>query len=544
MGDLWLKGDLEGECVGTPTQGRGSSASARWYKLELKSAVVRNWVEVAGPPSDKRAGKKPFKQDTLVDVTMAAVAPGAADEVHTLNNLEVWDWDLRQHTEGAGETRGTLVGTVYARVSDGNDAPKRAATAAGKATPLMQDTVDRWGCLGVLLALLVVAWLWWNCGPFTALLWSVVVGGSYVMWRLRQRGVVDRRWFLVGLHGVLGLALLALAFGVTLELVDPVLMTTCGSGDGLRVLLVALGVVASSLLMLAWPLRWMWLVWTLLMVMWCGRSRTDCTAQWGGQVIQAIKGVTPELSEVERRLGVTRKPAGAVADGGVEDGGPGVKGQGAGGANDTPTSGTIGNATGGGGGGGTEPGDVDRAGKGTGGGDTMKPTTPPESVGGGGEGTPDEDQQAVERAASEPRMTVEEALQDPEKFFGNNNQRVTLSGDVLFEFDEDKLRPTAQPKLRQVARLLRMNARKKVVLEGHADTIGGNRYNQDLSERRAQAVRTWLVQEAHINPAQVETVGYGANRPLVPRSKSPAAQQPNRRVEIRVLDQGDTPKAR
>ena len=73
-----------------------------------------------------------------------------------------------------------------------------------------------------------------------------------------------------------------------------------------------------------------------------------------------------------------------------------------------------------------------------------------------------------------------------------------------------------------------------MLLEGHADTIGGDQYNQDLSERRAQAVRRWLVDQAHLSPLQIDTVGYGNARPLVPSSKSPAAQQANRRVEVLV----------
>lgn len=110
-----------------------------------------------------------------------------------------------------------------------------------------------------------------------------------------------------------------------------------------------------------------------------------------------------------------------------------------------------------------------------------------------------------------------------------------LSGDLLFEFDEDVLRPAATPKLTQVAKLLRLDPQKRVLLEGHADTIGGDAYNQTLSERRAAAVRTWLIDEAHINPSQIDTVGFGSSRPIVPASKGPAAQQPNRRVEVRVL---------
>jgi outer membrane protein OmpA-like peptidoglycan-associated protein len=131
-------------------------------------------------------------------------------------------------------------------------------------------------------------------------------------------------------------------------------------------------------------------------------------------------------------------------------------------------------------------------------------------------------------------MSVEEALRDPTPF--REGTRVTLSGDLLFKFDEDRLKPGAEAKLQEVARLLRLDPAQRVLLEGHADTVGGEQYNQSLSERRAEAVRAWLVEQAHINPLRIDTVGYGSARPLVPASRSPAEQGPNRRVEVLVVD--------
>lgn len=131
-------------------------------------------------------------------------------------------------------------------------------------------------------------------------------------------------------------------------------------------------------------------------------------------------------------------------------------------------------------------------------------------------------------------MSVEDALREPSAFF-SGDQRVTLAGDLLFQFDEDVVRESAAPKLNQLARLLRLDPQKRVLLEGNSDTIGGDQYNQTLSERRAEAVREWLVSRAHINPSQIDTVGYGSSRPVVSPSRRPDAQQPNRRVDIRVL---------
>jgi outer membrane protein OmpA-like peptidoglycan-associated protein len=137
-------------------------------------------------------------------------------------------------------------------------------------------------------------------------------------------------------------------------------------------------------------------------------------------------------------------------------------------------------------------------------------------------------------AASESRMSADEALRDPKAVL-EGRTRLTLDGDLLFAFDEDQLRPEAEPRLRQVAKLLVENPHLRAVLEGHADTIGGDQYNQALSERRAQALRSWLIQRAHVSPLRLDTVGYGNAKPVVPASRGPAAQAPNRRVEVRIL---------
>ena len=69
-----------------------------------------------------------------------------------------------------------------------------------------------------------------------------------------------------------------------------------------------------------------------------------------------------------------------------------------------------------------------------------------------------------------------------------------------------------------------------------ADGIGGSDYNQRLSERRAHAVRDWLIHQEHINPGQLEAEGAGSKRPVVPLTGDRDAQRPNRRVELRVVD--------
>jgi outer membrane protein OmpA-like peptidoglycan-associated protein len=106
---------------------------------------------------------------------------------------------------------------------------------------------------------------------------------------------------------------------------------------------------------------------------------------------------------------------------------------------------------------------------------------------------------------------------------------VTLSGDVLFEFDRVALLPPAQTKLSQLAAALQRTD-AGVTIEGHTDSVGTDGYNRDLSHRRAQAVRDHLV--AHGVPAERITVaGHGESRPLA-ENASAEGRAMNRRVEI------------
>src|SRR5207245_10420586 len=73
--------------------------------------------------------------------------------------------------------------------------------------------------------------------------------------------------------------------------------------------------------------------------------------------------------------------------------------------------------------------------------------------------------------------------------------RMELAADVLFDFDKADILPKAQAALKQVAAVIRDKAKGKgaVTIEGHTDAKGSDPYNQRLSKRRAEAVKTWLV---------------------------------------------------
>ncbi len=110
---------------------------------------------------------------------------------------------------------------------------------------------------------------------------------------------------------------------------------------------------------------------------------------------------------------------------------------------------------------------------------------------------------------------------------------ITLSGGVLFASNKADLLPSALTKLNEVANALTKNDDdSKIVVEGHTDSQGGAEYNQDLSQRRAQTVRDYLVSR-NVAADRVTATGFGLTRPIADNA-SPEGRANNRRVEIVV----------
>jgi outer membrane protein OmpA-like peptidoglycan-associated protein len=106
---------------------------------------------------------------------------------------------------------------------------------------------------------------------------------------------------------------------------------------------------------------------------------------------------------------------------------------------------------------------------------------------------------------------------------------VTL-GDVLFDTGQATLKPGAYTTVDRLATVLKEDASRKVLIEGHTDNVGSDDYNQGLSERRAQAVQAALF-ERGVAAGQISTVGKGESTPVA-SNDSPVGRQQNRRVEL------------
>jgi outer membrane protein OmpA-like peptidoglycan-associated protein len=114
---------------------------------------------------------------------------------------------------------------------------------------------------------------------------------------------------------------------------------------------------------------------------------------------------------------------------------------------------------------------------------------------------------------------------------------IELAADILFDFDKAEILPKAKETLKQVAKVIQEKAKGVVSIEGHTDAKGSDAYNQKLSERRATAVKDWLVKQEGLRKIQFTTRGFGAKKPVAPNTKpdgsdDPEGRQKNRRVEI------------
>ena len=86
--------------------------------------------------------------------------------------------------------------------------------------------------------------------------------------------------------------------------------------------------------------------------------------------------------------------------------------------------------------------------------------------------------------------------------------------DVFFDFDKADLRPDARQALNTNVQVLRSNGQLRLTVEGHSDERGTNEYNLALGERRAKAVRDYLV-AAGIEATRISIISYGEERPFI-----------------------------
>jgi outer membrane protein OmpA-like peptidoglycan-associated protein len=114
---------------------------------------------------------------------------------------------------------------------------------------------------------------------------------------------------------------------------------------------------------------------------------------------------------------------------------------------------------------------------------------------------------------------------------------ITLSGSVLFASDKSTLLPEAKTRLGQVAAALLETKERHLDVEGYTDSQGKDAYNVDLSQRRADAVRTYLVTNGY-PPDLIVAHGAGKTLPIADNATAEGRAN-NRRVEIIIAPRND-----
>jgi outer membrane protein OmpA-like peptidoglycan-associated protein len=138
---------------------------------------------------------------------------------------------------------------------------------------------------------------------------------------------------------------------------------------------------------------------------------------------------------------------------------------------------------------------------------------------------------------------LDKQAQEMEKVKGAQVERqgdelkVTFSEKILFDFDSSTLKSASQTQLNEVADVLNKYPDTNIIVKGHTDSKGTEEYNQRLSERRAQAVVTYL-EDHGVADARMTARGYGESQPVADNATEEGRAE-NRRVEfsIKVTDQ-------
>jgi len=142
--------------------------------------------------------------------------------------------------------------------------------------------------------------------------------------------------------------------------------------------------------------------------------------------------------------------------------------------------------------------------------------------------------QELEHAKQELEAKLRDAMKEIAQVREENRGLIISLSDILFDFGKATLLPGTKSKLSQLAKILSAYADRKIVVEGHTDNVGGDAFNLQLSEARAESVRNALIENG-IPSEMISAVGFGKTKPTA-SNETAAGRQQNRRVEIVVLN--------
>jgi outer membrane protein OmpA-like peptidoglycan-associated protein len=149
----------------------------------------------------------------------------------------------------------------------------------------------------------------------------------------------------------------------------------------------------------------------------------------------------------------------------------------------------------------------------------------------------------AQAAAAQANQQRDQLQTEMEQLKAKQTQRgmmMTL-GDVLFDTGKSQLKSGAARKFDQLAQFLKDHPGRRVQIDGFTDSVGGDAYNEQLSEQRAEAVKNELTSRG-VDEKRIGTRGYGKAFPVASNG-APSGRQLNRRVEVVIGNADDTPIA-
>ena len=125
---------------------------------------------------------------------------------------------------------------------------------------------------------------------------------------------------------------------------------------------------------------------------------------------------------------------------------------------------------------------------------------------------------------------------------GGDKKKVQDSMTLHIRFDYNKIiiKGTAHSELNEGINFIKRYPGSRIEIAGHTDNLGTPQYKQTLSEKRAEAVREYLIRAGGVDPAKISSVGYRDLYPVAPNKKpdgrdNPEGRAQNRRVDINIL---------
>lgn len=122
---------------------------------------------------------------------------------------------------------------------------------------------------------------------------------------------------------------------------------------------------------------------------------------------------------------------------------------------------------------------------------------------------------------------------------GCTAERVSIRLDIKFDTDKADIKPEYNDEIKKVGDMMNKYPEIKMLIEGHTDNVGPVEYNKDLSLRRADAVKQYLVEKFGIAPERLTAKGFGPTNPVADNS-TPEGRQKNRRIEA-VIEYAPNP---